>query len=71
MWEAVAADVDAVVAWARDYTADGLEAKEVYVSADDRVVVITHWAGDPPETLTPPSGTLRRDAHAWRFRRVT
>jgi hypothetical protein len=70
MWEAVAADVDAVVAWATAFAAAGLAAKEVYVSADDRVVLITHWTGEPPAALTPPAGSLTRDGHAWRFTRV-
>jgi len=64
MWETVADDVGAVLAWARDLAADGLTAKEVYVSDDDaRVVVVTHWSGEPPETL-------RAGGRAWRFRRV-
>ncbi|HWL37395.1 MAG TPA: hypothetical protein VNQ77_14520 [Frankiaceae bacterium] len=67
MWEAVATDVDAVVAWALSFHAEGMTAKEVYVSADDRVVMISHWSGEPPETLTPPAGSLVRDGHAWRF----
>ena len=70
MWEAVAVDVDAVVAWARSYDAAGLAGKEVYVSADDRVVMITHWTAEPPEEMAPPEGTLRRKGHAWRFSRV-
>lgn len=70
MWEAVANDVEAVVAWALAYDAEGMTAKEVYVSADDRVVVISHWSGEPPATLTPPAGSLERDGHAWRFTRV-
>ena len=72
MWEAVAADVGAVLAWAAAYDADGLAGKEVYVSADDRVVVLAHWAGEPPATLDPPppAAALRREPHAWRFTRV-
>lgn len=70
MWEAVAADVDAVVAWATAFEAEGMTAKEVYVSADGRVVVVSHWSGEPPETLTPPAGSLAREGHAWRFTRV-
>lgn len=72
MWEAVAADVEAVLAWARAFEADGMTRKEVYVAdAGGRVVVITDWTADPPGTLTPPSGTLLRDGHAWTFRRVS
>ena len=70
MWEAVAADTDALVAWARAYDAEGLTGKEVYVSADARVVLVTHWAAEPPEALTPPAGTTQREGHAWRFTRV-
>lgn len=70
MWEAVATDVEAVIAWAKAYDAPGLTAKEIYTSLDGRVVVISHWRGDPPETLTPPAGTLARAGHAWRFTKV-
>ncbi len=70
MWEAVAADVDALVTWATAFQADGLAGKEVYVSAEGRVVLITHWTAEPPTALTPPPGTLQRDGHAWRFTRV-
>ena len=72
MWEAVAADVAAVVAWATAYDADGLTGKEVYVSGDDRVVVIAHWAAEAPDTLDPPppAAALSRAPHAWRFTRV-
>ncbi|HVF05795.1 MAG TPA: hypothetical protein VNA20_13215 [Frankiaceae bacterium] len=75
MWEAVAAPgrVGEVVAWATALTAEGLAAKEVYVSADDRVVVIAHWrdkAAADGADLTPPPDTLARAPHAWRFTRV-
>lgn len=70
MWEAVAADTGALVAWATAYDAAGLTGKEVYVSADARVVLVTHWSGEPPETLTPPPGTTERAGHAWRFTRL-
>jgi hypothetical protein len=73
MWEAVAADLDGLLAWARAYDAEGLAAKEVYVSADDRVVIVAHWrdegAADAAD-LTPPAGTTSRPPHAWRFSRV-
>jgi hypothetical protein len=73
MWEAVAADVDAVVAWARGYDADGLSAIEAYVSADARVVLVTHWrdaAAAAAADLTAPAGSLAREPHAWTFEQV-
>ena len=80
MWEAVAEPgrADEVAAWALALTADGLVGREVYVSADDRVVLVAHWrdaaaadaAAADPAGLTPPEGTLRRPPHAWRFTRV-
>ena len=73
MWEAVAADVGALVAWARSLAPDGLLRRETYVSADDRVVLVTDWRDDAAADaadLTPPPGTCTRPPHVWRFTRV-
>lgn len=74
MWEAVAARIDEVVAWAVTFRSEGLEGSEVYVSDDDdRVVLITHWhdeAAASAANFAPPAGTLAREPRAWRFRRV-
>ena len=72
MWEAVAADVDALVAWASSYQAVGMHGRETYVSAEGRVVLITHWRDEAhadAADLTPPPGTTSRDPHVWRFGR--
>lgn len=74
MWEAVAAAgrLPEVVAWATEWRADGLEAKEVY-AAGERIVVVAHFSGADAAaraTLSPPQGTLVRDGNAWTFERV-
>lgn len=64
MWEAVATPGRGrdLAAWARDTMKDS----EVYVSADDRVVVVgTAVAPDPPAAL------VSRAPHVWEFERFT
>ena len=79
MWEAVAnpGQSGTVVAWARAWETEGLEAKEVY-AAGERIVLVAHFT-DPasaeramaePATLHPPTGALARDGIAWTFERV-
>lgn len=73
MWEVVATDVDAVVAWARSLRPHGMMGRETYVSEDGRVVLITHWRNAElaaEADLTPPAGSVAREPHVWRFTRV-
>ena len=73
MWEAVASDTDALLAWANAVTADGLLRRETFVSGDGRVVLVTDWrdaAAARAADLTPPPGTCAREPHVWAFRRV-
>ncbi|QSB17102.1 hypothetical protein JQS43_04270 [Natronosporangium hydrolyticum] len=39
---------------------------EVY-SSTDRVVVISHWRGEPEPLPEPPSELVARPAHEWDF----
>ncbi len=76
MWEARAAGDDeaaALVAWLFDVGIPALAAEagfdhaEVFTGAEDRVVVLTWWAGDSVELPGPPPAWLARPAHAWDF----
>jgi hypothetical protein len=62
MWEARAAPGRGrdLAAWAREATTG-----DVYVSADDRVVVVTDGAALPD----PPADLVARAPHVWEFER--
>ena len=78
MWEVRAAEgaMDALVAWVQSEVLAGALAAtpgfsaEVYVAADDRLVVIATADEGPPRLPDAPAALVRRPAHQWRFRRL-
>lgn len=64
MWEAVA-----VAGHGRELAewAVALDVGDVYLSSDERVVVIADGVAALPD---PPQGTCAREPHAWTFERV-
>jgi hypothetical protein len=78
MWEVVAAPgaADALVDWVfatafPELTlATGLQRSEVYRSADNRVVVITLWSGEPVTLSDPPDDLVARPPESWDFEQV-
>ncbi len=78
MWEAVAtAGRGADLAeWARSVAVPAvapspdLRRAEVFRDAENRVVVITLWSGEPRELPPPPAELVGRPPHAWVFERV-
>jgi hypothetical protein len=78
MWEARAAPGagQALLEWVFDQAlpalraAGGLERAEVFRGAEERVVVITLWSGEPADIPAPPPGLVARAPHAWPFQRI-
>jgi len=48
----------------------GLQRSEVYRSADNRVVVITLWFGEPVTLSEPPAEFVARPPMSWDFEQV-
>ncbi|HEU0241351.1 MAG TPA: hypothetical protein VKB59_06590 [Micromonosporaceae bacterium] len=40
---------------------------EVFSSADNRIVVISRWRGEPADIPEPPRRLVERPGHAWDF----
>ncbi len=78
MWEAKATPGrgDALVAWVRTVAlpslddAPGLERVEVFRNAENRVVVISLWTGEPSGLPDPPPDLVARPPHIWDFEQV-
>ncbi|HEX3790304.1 MAG TPA: hypothetical protein VHW44_20730 [Pseudonocardiaceae bacterium] len=50
---------------------DGVDRVDVFVAADDRVVVIAVGDAPPRRLPDPPDQLSERPPHAWPFRQVT
>lgn len=78
MWEARAerARTPELVSWVCDTALPEVEhsplhiTSEVFSSADDRVVVISKWRGDPLPLPEPPLRLVARPPHSWDFTQV-
>jgi hypothetical protein len=78
MWEVVARPgaADTLVSWVFSTAlpelslATGLQRSEVYRSADNRVVVITLWSGEPVTLSEPPDDLVARPPMSWDFEQV-
>lgn len=75
MWEARAwpEGFDDLLAWVCESAVPELEraaghvSSEVFSAADQRIVVITRWRGEPAAVPEPPGHLIARDPHAWDF----
>jgi hypothetical protein len=78
MWEVVAmpGSADALVKWVFSAAlpelslATGLQRSEVYRGADNRVVVITLWSGEPVTLSEPPEELVAQPPMSWDFEQV-
>jgi hypothetical protein len=78
MWEARAADgaVDELLSWLCDTALPEVEShplhvmSEVFASADDRLVVISRWRGEPAALPLAPPQLVARPPHEWDFTEV-
>ncbi|WP_432570210.1 hypothetical protein [Kineococcus sp. SYSU DK005] len=70
MWEVRAAEgrLDDLVDWLRGAVRTGWT-RDVYVSADERIVVIATGQG-PLQLPEPPAALVRRAPHQWSFRKI-
>ncbi|WP_034087349.1 hypothetical protein [Streptacidiphilus albus] len=72
MWEvrAVPGALDELLAWVERQLAERGAGADVYLAADDRIVVIlrtTDGGGAPVRLPEPPAGLLARPVHQWPF----
>ena len=78
MWEAKAnpGSGDALVDWVRKTAlptlddAPGLQRVEIFRNAENRVVVISMWTGEPSGLPDPPPELVARPPHIWDFEQV-
>lgn len=75
MWEvrAYPQQFDDLLTWVCDTAVPSIEVwplhigSEVFSSADNRVVVISRWRGDPKPLPDPPAELVARSPHTWDF----
>lgn len=62
-----------LLAWVCDIAVPSIEiqplhiSSDIYSSADDRIVVISRWRGEPTPLPDPPRDLVARSAHSWDF----
>jgi len=75
MWEVKAHPefVSEALSWVCDVGLPEIEAlpqhvgSEVFSSADNRIVVISRWTGNPLTLGDPPGHLIERPSHSWDF----
>lgn len=75
MWEvrAYPEGLADLLAWVCEAAVPELErtpghlSSEVFSAADERIVVISRWRGEPVTMAEPPGHLIARDPHAWDF----